>query len=158
MTSPSSSYYLALWEFYSWPEILQNSLTRLCDSIVIWIKTMKPSLMNSIGLLETCPDPAAKQLCQSGCLDGYTECMTACEVEDVLCKSGCTREFSVCEDNCPCGENCPLGCSGCATYECRLLLLLFWETNSWLQMRANGTQSSWRSRLPNGRRVPIQLL
>ena len=68
---------------------------------------------------QLCEDPAAKQVCESHCLDGYMECALLCEPEDILCKSQCTREFTACEEDCPCGANCPAGCAGCATWECR---------------------------------------
>ena len=64
------------------------------------MKSVLPVLSSAFAYhrtFDTCADPAAKQVCNASCLDGYTECLKECEEGDVVCKSLCAREVTVCQ-------------------------------------------------------------
>lgn len=72
-----------------------------------------------------------------------SECIIQCETGDSQCFQSCAREYSENLTNCPCQENCPLGCP-CPEYQCPLTTTQMTTTtapdlNTWiLVLNTNG--------------------
>ena len=56
--------------------------------------------------------------CSAVCGEIYVACIVACESSS--CQSNCLRDYAHCEDNCPCGRNCPPGCENCDSPYCKV--------------------------------------
>ena len=56
--------------------------------------------------------------CSAGCGESYVVCIVACESSS--CQSNCLRDYSFCDDDCPCGRSCPLGCENCDSAYCNI--------------------------------------
>ena len=61
--------------------------------------------------------------CNFICEMSLGECIQACE-GDTTCISNCNRDNAGCSSSCPCGSECPDGCSGCANLICNTVLVL----------------------------------
>ena len=61
--------------------------------------------------------------CNSICEMSLGECIQTCE-GDTTCISNCNRDNAGCSSSCPCGSECPDGCSGCANLICNTVLVL----------------------------------
>jgi hypothetical protein len=65
-----------------------------------------------------CPDLDKNEICNSQCASDRNECLNFCTPEDYSCPSRCDAAFLECQVSCPCGNECPQGCAGCANPVC----------------------------------------
>ena len=49
-----------------------------------------------------------------------SECIQLCEIGENTCGQNCDEEYTINLKNCPCRENCPLGCP-CPNYQCPVM-------------------------------------
>ena len=56
-------------------------------------------------------------LCENFYRNLYSKCVVSCAVGDNECFQKCVREYAENMKECPCEENCPLGCP-CPVYQC----------------------------------------
>ena len=67
--------------------------------------------------------------CNSICDFTIGECLEACR-GDTACVSSCNRDHVGCTGSCPCGSECPDGCSGCSDSICYTVLVLHTKSGS----------------------------
>lgn len=65
-----------------------------------------------------CPDLDKNEICNSQCASDRNECLNFCTPDDYSCPSRCDAAFLECQVSCPCGNECPQGCAGCANPIC----------------------------------------
>ncbi|CAG5104554.1 Oidioi.mRNA.OKI2018_I69.chr1.g1330.t1.cds [Oikopleura dioica] len=65
---------------------------------------------------KNCPDQDLGDLCNNHCQGELDICREDCG--DASCETTCNREFLLCIDDCPCGENCENGCENCPSSFC----------------------------------------
>ena len=70
--------------------------------------------------LEKCGDRTSNPdyaKCEEHMKADYTSCITLCPPGDSTCLAACVGQYNENLKNCPCNENCPLGCP-CPNYTC----------------------------------------
>ena len=70
--------------------------------------------------LEKCGDQTSNPdyaKCEEYMKANYTSCINICPPGDSTCLAACVEQYNENLNNCPCNENCPLGCP-CPNYTC----------------------------------------
>ena len=70
----------------------------------------------SSALAQSCPDSDLQTRCEDFCNAELAECYGACSSSS--CQYECLGEAARCGAACPCNDECPQGCAGCANPVC----------------------------------------
>ncbi|CAG5112316.1 Oidioi.mRNA.OKI2018_I69.chr2.g6543.t1.cds [Oikopleura dioica] len=66
----------------------------------------------------SCPDLDKFEICTANCTTALDSCKDACNPVDYSCPGRCDATALECNSSCPCGNDCPNGCQGCANAVC----------------------------------------
>merc|ERR1711892_519742 len=76
------------------------------------MKLLASIVATIVAVSGSCIDQNLADICSINCQNEMVECYTTC-AGNQICMSECSRNFPLCEDACPCGLKCPLGCAEC---------------------------------------------